>query len=71
MVFQVPHHIKVFPPAIQDFEAGLLLITTDFTIVKWYGVAQPRATPYQFFGGIFHNGTPAGWKAGKLGGLEA
>ena len=58
MVFQVPHHIKVLPPAVQNFKAGLLLITTDFAIMKRYGVAQSRATPYQFFGGIFHNCAP-------------
>jgi len=58
MVFQIPHHIKVFPPAIQDFEAGLLLITTDFAIVKRYGAAQSRAAPYQLIGGIFHSGAP-------------
>jgi hypothetical protein len=49
MVFQVPHHIKVFPPAVQYFETGLLAITTDFAIMKRDGVAQPRATPDQVF----------------------
>ena len=85
MVFQIPHHIKVLPPAIQNFEAWLLLIATDFTIVKWHGVAQPRATPHQFLGGIFHTGSvlrykisfeldaknPQGWKAWRLGSLKA
>jgi hypothetical protein len=85
MVFQIPHHIKVFPPAIQDFEAGLLLITTDFAIMKRYGAAQSRATPYQFICGIFHTGSilhckinfelitkyARGGQAGKLKSLEA
>jgi hypothetical protein len=25
--------------------------------VKWHGVAQSRATPHQFLGGIFHTGS--------------
>jgi len=58
MIFQIPHHIKVLPPAIQDFKAGLLLIATDFAVMKRHGVAQPRATPHQFFGGIFHSDAP-------------
>jgi len=83
MVFQVPHHIKVLPPAVQDFEAGLLLITADFAVVKRYVAAQSWATPYQFFCGIFHTGFilhdkinfellaeyARGRQAGKLGGL--
>ena len=56
MVLQIPHHVKVFPPAVQNFEAGLLVIAADFAIMKRYGVAQPRATPHQFFGSIFHSG---------------
>ena len=56
MVLHILHHVKVFPPAVQNFEAGLLVITTDFAIMKRYGVAKPRATPYQFFWGIFHSG---------------
>jgi hypothetical protein len=84
MVLQIPHHIKVFPPAVQNFEAGLLLITTDFAIMKRYGVAQSRATPYQLICGIFHTGSilhckinfelfakyARGRQAGKLGGLK-
>ena len=58
MVLQVPHHIKMLPPAVQNFKAGLLMITTDFTIMKRYVVAQSRATPYQFICGIFHNFAP-------------
>jgi uncharacterized membrane protein len=56
MVFQIAHHIKVFPPAVQNFKAWLLVVTTDLAIMTWYGVAQARATPYQYLGVIFHAG---------------
>ena len=55
VVFQILHHIEMFPPAIQNFKTGLLVVTTDFTIIKRYGVAQSRATPYQFVLLLIHS----------------
>ena len=49
IVLQILHHIEVLPPAIQNFKTGLLVVTTNFAIIKWYGVAQSWATPYQAF----------------------
>lgn len=47
IVLQILHHIEVLPPAIQNFKTGLLVVTAYFAIIKWYGVAQSWATPYQ------------------------
>jgi hypothetical protein len=55
MVLQIPHHIKVFPPAVENFKTGLLLVTAGFAVMKRYGAAQSRAAPYQCISGIFHN----------------
>jgi hypothetical protein len=47
IVLQILHHVEVLPPAIQDFKTGLLVVTAYLAIIKWYGVAQSWATPYQ------------------------
>ena len=39
IVFQILNHIEVFPPAVQNLEAGLLVVTADLAVFKRYGVA--------------------------------
>jgi hypothetical protein len=52
IIFQILHHIKVLPPAIQNFKAGLLFVTTDLAVMERYGVTQSGATPHQMFSGF-------------------
>jgi len=47
--FHVLHHVKMLPPAVQDFKARMLIVTADFAVLKWHGIAQARASPYQGF----------------------
>jgi hypothetical protein len=54
IVLQILHHIKVFPPAVYNLKAGLLVVTAEFTVIKRYGIAQSGATPQQTVWSIFH-----------------
>jgi hypothetical protein len=49
MVLHILHDVKVFPPAVQYFKAGLLIVTAGLAVFKGYRVAQPRTTPDELF----------------------
>ncbi len=49
MILHVLHDVEVFPPAVQDLKAGLLIITTGFAVFKGYRIAQPRTTSDELF----------------------
>ena len=49
MILHILHDVEVFPPAVQDLKAVLLIVTAGFTVFKGHRVAQPRTTPYELF----------------------